>query len=804
MPTLPESGVKLIVETGDAESAVSDLMSQLDDLQGQSYTTEVNVETDSSALEDLPLDGETVDFTVNEQLEVSPANETSQEILGVLESINAKETFRMILDIAGTALDFLKAFESFAVEPMLDLEDAIAAVNAQTHNGVPDARELISDIFYSDLGDSIDQVGRLVVKAAQMKIPIREATTAALEFTHTFQDENPERVLETLNQMIIGKLAPNFTVAGDMLVRAFQTSANRGGDLLDTITNNATAIHDLGLTGPEAFSFIDTGMKAGFKSAQNVLDVLLKIKQNVTNAAGNASSDVSKTLKQLGIANPAETGEAWSADFFTAVIDKIKNMPGLSDTDKEALFTNLVGGKQGAKTFSSFLEISPDEAKTIFANVAGAAADAAMEADNSLRGAIDDFSLAVNKAVQEWLSSSAIDLPGKIAKLKTGLQGALNTLAEGGTLGEALTIALKPIGFDDEFQGLESALGNFIVALLQIVASIQDVTGHGAEAEGTRVLIAKMATTQLAFDLKIANPDEVALDIATATSRGLSSDQIAGSVSKVIADLINTGTKESLTQAQLLVDTLKKPVDQNKLPTLASGAPMNVEPVVTDEAITALQTKINTALEQAPPPDVVQQLSDQMGLLDTAVGGVHDKAMEAVNPLDKLTDSTRGFTYETNKITPKLGDASTAMYTVATSADTANISLTGMASALDLVVGKANQLDSAASHVADVQGQTEADPGKQLATGGNFTGTSLVGEQGREIVSSNKELSVLNNMTTEAILAAIQSFVPGHSFNKGGGGNSNTIVNNNNIPNIATADALGYRQAAQLRGMSGT
>lgn len=807
MPNFPESGIKLIVETADAESAVSDLMSQLDDLQGQSYSAEVVVETDSSAIDDLPLDGESVDFTVNETVDVETADETSKGILDAVESLNAKETFKMVVDIAGTALDFLKAFEKFSVEPMLDLEDAVAGVNAQTNNAIPNARELISKIFYSDLGDSIDQVGNLVIKAAQIQAPIEEAVTAALRFTHTFKDQNPQEVLDALNQMVIGKLAPNFTVAGDMMVRAFQTSANRGGDLLTTISNNAVAIHDLGLTGPEALSFIDTGMKAGFKSAQNVLDVLLKIKQNVTNAAGNQTSDVTKTLKQLGIANPAETGEAWSAEFFTAVIDKIKNMPGLSDTDKEALFTNLVGGKQGAKTFSSFLAISPEEAKTIFANLSGAAADAAKEADNSLRGAIDDFSLAAQKAVEDWLSSSAIDLPGKIKALKDGLQAALDTLAKGGTLGEALTVALKPIGFDDEFQGLEKALGDFVIGILQAVATLQDITGHGDQAIGTRTTIEGLAKTQLAFDLSIANPDEVSTAVATATSRGLSSSEVTTQVSNIIDQLVTTATSDTLAQAQVILDEFKKnapnlQVDYSKSgfdiseaqfalkeggerlqAALQAGIVVDVSPNLSPDHVIALQDKIDAAFKEAPQPDVVQQLSEQMGLLDTSVGGVHDKAMEAVNPLDKVTDNTRNWTYALTKAEPAADSAAGAIVTVTQSADASVNPLLNAAAALDAITGKANSLSAAADHVAVVQGAANA----------TSTSTSAPASSGSE--------PSLNKITPEAILQAIQGFLPGAAFSGKSGGNVNTIVNNNNIPNVAVADALGFKQASTLRGM---
>lgn len=825
MTQYPESGVKLVVDTKEAASAVSDLMSQLDELQGATYTASLDVEVDTAdaqaAIDDLPLDGETVDFTVNadvtgtEDLPVDgetvdtnvnvEETDTAKETLGALNTLKNLKVLETVWNITGTAVDIFRQFGGQVLQPMLDLDDAVARVNSQTADGIPNARELIKGIFYDDLGESIGQVAELATKAYQIKAPVDEATRAALIFTHTFQDQNPQQVLDTLNQMVVNKLTPDFKTAGDTLVTAFQNGANRGGDLLQALNDNANAIHNMGLTGPEALSFIKTGLDNGFNSAQQVIGALEKIKQNVTNAAGNQTSDVTKTLNLLGIANPAETGEAWSADFFKKVIEGIKNQPGLSDSEKEVLFTNLIGGKQGGKTFSAFLAMSPDDADTIFANVGGAAERAAEEADNSLTGAFNDFKLAVEKAVEDWLSSSAIDLPGKIAKLKEGLQNALDTLAKGGSLSEALTVALKPIGFDDEFQGLESALGNFIIALLQIVASIQDFAGHGEEAQGTRNVVTKLATKQLDFDLKIANPEDLQLAISTAASRGLSDKDIATEISGVIQGLIKTGTKDSLAQAQAIIDTLKTPVDQNKLPTLASGAPMNVEPVVSDEALDNLQGQIDTAMAKVPPPDKVDAWQESLDTFATSVDQVKTSGETATSSVDKVAKSTSDLGKNAGIVYPKTDQTADSLATVSTQADNATSSLTGFGNQLDVIAGKLQSALGAADAVAQQKNQQGAavNPDQTSgphAAGGQFAGTALVGEKGAEIVSSNRGVAVLNNMTTENILAALQNFIPGAS-SVGKSGNT-YIANNNNIVNSqAEADAVGYSTARVLRGM---
>jgi len=843
----PESGIKLVADTGDYKSAMQeaiDLANQFDSVGTLTIDVNADVSEAQSALEDLPLSDETVDYTVNvdqtgddindvtsledetvtETIDVEKTDE-SDKALSALETLKNLKLIETVWNIAGTAVDVISKFSEFSLTPMLDLEDAVARVNAQTGNAIPNARTLIKDIFYDDLGESITQVSDMVIEAHNLKLPIDDAVRSALEFTHTFSDQNPHQVLQTIDQMLQAHLAPDTKTAGDMLVTAFQNGANKGGDLLNAIEKNATAISGLGLSGPQALSFIKTGLDNGYTSAEQVLQSLEKIKQNVTNAAGNATSDVSKTLKLLGIANPAETGEEWSADFFKKVIDGIKNQPGLSDSEREVLFTNLIGGKQGGKTFSAFMKMSPDDAAAIFTNVKGASATAATEIDDSLRGAIDDFMLAAQSAAEDFLSSEQLDLPGKIDALKTGLQDGLDVLANGGTLSDALTIALKPVGLDAIFQDLESTMGNFIISILQVVSQLQSLSPDSWEAKkGTDATIAKMGAQQLHFDLKIANPDQIAVDIQTATSRGLSDAQIATSISTVISELIKTGTKDSLAQAQLLVDTLSKPVDQNTLPTLASGAPMNVQPVVSPEALAELQKQIKDATPEAViPPAVdptIDKLTQQFGTLTPSTDALAGSANNAKTPLtqqaaatDAVTvaakpatsaiqtqaDATKAMGDGAAKVAKPVKDAGNEMGTASNSINAFKGAVLGMVGALDTVTGKIQAFNNAAGTASNnTSGKTQID---QHASGTDDAfGTFMVGEDGPEIVTSNQHLAVLNNSTTRGIMAALQSFIPSSSGSGSGSGSKITVNNNNFVQSEAQADSVGYSTAKVLRG----
>lgn len=891
MSDFPEAGIRLVAEVDDFRSEMDSLVSDYDDKE---LTLSASVEVDDSGISDLlsledtdiaptvtpEYDDENIlPFEDLEDAEVTPTvdpemSKDGQGIMDKLDAIRKLQVIQIAINIAGTVLDFINAWENFTVQPLLDADQGMAKFGAQT--GVTgDALQAVGDtikqIFFDDLGTSVDQVTAVATAAQQIGAPIDEAARAALTFTHTFSDQDPVTVLNTLNSLVINDLAPNFTEASDLLVVGFQNGANRAGDLVAALNQNATAFHDMGFTGQEALSLITTGLDSGFTSATQVAQTVEKIKTNLTAAAGNGSSPITGLLESIGVENPVEAGGEWSAQAIQAVIDGIKNAD-VSDTEKMSMLQTLVGGKLSTKEASAILGL--DAFSGAFDDVTGAASDAASQIDDSLSGALDDFKLAAQEAATNFLSSDAIDLPGKIAALKTGLQDALNVLSNDGTLGEALTVALKPIGFDDEFQSLESALGNFIIGILQAVASIQDLTGHGEEAKGTRATIAGMGKDQLAFDLQLDNPDEIATDIATAVSRGVTPTQIAESAATAVSELVKNG---ATAQAQALLDqfatakpnlqvaqglngeditkanaALRNGGDQLQQ-ALDAGIVVNVTPTISPDEIATLQKQIDDAKLQVglgggkqvnPTGDLqtngattTDTTGHTLGLsasvsdlttkadaataaqdaLNSKVDTLGAKATAAQTPVDTL--ATAADTVGTSAVAAydPLTSLVVPIDAIADSADTATISVQNVSDALppmttnlQAVPGALQNISDAAAALAAQGGSatiTPVDNGTTTTDGpfasgtGSATGTFMVGEEGPEIVTSNRALAVLNNKSTSAIMRALHSGGAMMS-GMGAGGNIYNVNQSVNVQSQAQADALGYATGRLIRGMA--
>lgn len=835
MPEYPTSGIKLEVLTGDALEAVSTLEGHLDDITGGTYTALVDVEVDDTAMSDVPT--EDTEVTTTNKLEVEQ-DEKDKAAIDQAEFFFKTKNFETIWNWTVKGLEIFQDVGGKLINPILDLGDAVAEVGAKTGGAIPNADELINKIFYSDIGKSKEEVGKMIIAAHGLGLPIEEAVMAAGKFTHTWSDVDSVQAITTFGTLLNTHLVDNMKEASDLMTVFFQQGGNKGGDALAVVNANAESWSNMGLTASQALSTISSLLKGNVEDASTAAKMMQTLDDSLTTAAADAKSPQAQLLKQMGLENPKDKGEAMGADFIDGFAAAFAKMP----PDQQDLISGTFMGKGGKKFTGAIEEMTAKS--DMFKNITGAAELAAEEIDNSLRGAIDDFVLEANKKMEEFLSSDVIDIDGKINKLKEGLQKGMDTLAQGGTLSEALTVALKPIGFDDEFQGLESALGNFVIAILQAVESIQRaLPGGGEAADRTAFTLHQLEGQQLAFDLKIANPDDVAARIEQAAQRGLDPSVIAGSVSTAVNELIASGAPQA---AQDLIDELNKGVGKITfnvpdaiqrsilegqglettftIPITPEMSPEDVQKLIEDtktkfsvEGGIKLDATVQPGVDQATINELQNNVTDAMKDVNPVMEEAKKNITDATNPIadmgNEATDAKPSFDAlaqgvdklggKSKVAAPAVADTAVSIDDVGLSAMVAAVQVNSFGNSIDATTAKLAVLNEAAGNAAiNSNPETNTPASGPHAAGGQFVGTGLVGEQGREIVSSNTGLAVLNNMTTENILAALQGFIPGQSI-MGRTGNSYTAINNNFVPNEATADALGYKTATTLRGMAG-
>lgn len=590
--SLPEAGARLTLDLSEWESNWSQVISDADTLQStiEDMSTTIDIDVEFSGADALPFDDipESTDTEVN-----VTEDDNTKKLVDGLTFLVMKEKIEWAIDIAGNVWDFFSKIENLVVSPFLDVEDAVARINAQTGGtGITDLAQFIRDIQAADLGTGVDQIADVVVAAQQLNAPIDEATRAALTFTKVFDDQDPTTVLTALNTLVETGLVPNLQSASDLMTVFFQEGGNKGGDALAVVTANAQSWADMGLNATQALSTINSLLDNNVDSATDAQKMIQTLDDALTTAAANADSPQAEALKTLGLTNPKDSGQAMGADFLDGFSSAFTNLP----SDQQDLVSGVLFGK-GGKKFTGALEGITTQGGP-FADVVGAAEDAASAIDDSLRGIIDDFVLAMNEKLSELLSSDSIDLPGKIEALKAGLQEALDIIASGGTVGEAIEFGLNIPGFADGVDRFQSAIGNFAISVLEIVAGIQEFLGK--DSSGTRQQISQMERGQLAFDLQVANPDEIAGELQTAIDRGLTTSDIATSTGKALEEMIAGGDFE---KAQALIDGLNK-LSESTGPMIApnlNGAQISeAEAALRDGDLTRIQEQIDKGNLIAP------------------------------------------------------------------------------------------------------------------------------------------------------------------------------------------------------------
>lgn len=539
----------------DGEQDLLDVADEVDRLNGETIDTTVNVDDSDLKTADTLRDNlnEDTDTTANvEDSQLKDANDK-------LDVIKNFEILNFVWNVAGTAVDFFKSTAEFTVGPILEYDTALSTIQARTGAMIPNAQELISDLYTDGWGESRQQIADVIVQADQLGISmgdLEEATRSAFEVSAVTGDD-VQSSLRTINNLA-KQMGISYSDAADLVVAGTQEGANAAGDLQEALIEFGPKLRDMGITGEGALSIIKSGLDAGAKSASDVLDGVKELSlnigkigkdQDVTNAFNtldrlSTSVDLKKQLDLY------RQGKLSGDEFLQGLSDAISEADTVDPTKTQAAVGTLYGSKGedlGAGVFGG-LKTNFDENATA---IEGRAADAGTAIHDNITSKFEEVTRTIGDNIASYLEDNT-GIDTFLNNFETGIQDTLDALKSGEDIGDAITIGLKPLGLDDEFQKLESIFGNLVISFLRLVADIQDTLDK--DSSGTRAEVARLGANQLTFDLKVGNPDDVAAEIATAVDRGVTPDQIAKSASTAVTELVKNGATD---QAQTLVDQLK-------------------------------------------------------------------------------------------------------------------------------------------------------------------------------------------------------------------------------------------------------
>lgn len=867
--------------TGDVLGDADKIGAKIQELErGANVAIDLDLQN-TSVLNDL---NELDSAKLTPQIDTQETNE-GKSITDKLSFLSKLAIINLAVNLTGTAKEFFDQFGRIGgFTGLIEMDSALSKIQARTGEMIPGAEKLIHDLYRDGWGESRDQIADVITQADNLKISqdnLQQAVQNALILQEVYGYDTAES-LRTMDSLVKNKLAPDFDSAANIIVAGLQNGADRGGDLLDTFNEYGSTFAKMGLSGAGALALINSGLSHGIDNSDRVADAVREI--GIRLGTINTDPNVQAAFRRLDsmsdvdlskLLNAFNKGEISGDEFFNGFFKAIDDAAAKNPARAQQIANTLIGTQAEDFGVQTFAGLSTNWDSTM-GTLEGRAQTAGINIKDNISSQLDELWRSIETAAGDFLSSDQINLDAKIDEIKKKVTDAINVLQSGGTLGEALEVGFQLKGVDEFLGNFQRIVGNLVIAILEFIKSLQS----GEQRTQTEKTIANLAKGQLAFDLKLANEDELVGLVQTAIQRGVSTVDIGKAIQTAGTELINEGELDKARELLGLVEQISGTVQLapgadpwgievigNGVYTLAQAVKdykdgvlslEQIQPLIDQGKIARLDIDTGTLAQQANIAattlrenfekaiqeqdvtkafDIADQLDDmelfqranelalKMQETKDAVAGNFDDMATASEDADQrmgmamtgntMTEDMAAVSNAAQISLPVVGQRFDEMAVISVRAMSRTTSwseiLQGSLKGFGNVVPI---LQSVAASVAVIAtGATNANQAlqqginlgnqkpQQFAEGGVF----VAGERGRELISSDTDLAILNNRTTEAFLAGQRSV-----FTPLFGAQASNVVNNNQrnvtlqqtfiVQSQAQADSAAQQTADNLRG----
>lgn len=531
------------------DSAIKNAEALLAKLDSESVSVKVSTDDSDIAITKRKiddLDGETIDPKVNVD---------DSELTGIKSKLDELRNLAVI-DIVFNLADKIP---SPADIPLLGsiVEADNAARNLQATLGTgfqPSQAEEAQDLFTSGFGATQTEAAQAL--AAVVQTTGNEFKTAA-ESGESFgsiaaqaftvadiSGEDFKAVLDAADKLYSNGQAETYADALDLIATGFQNGLNNGDDLLDTVREYSPQFEQLGFTSGEFFNSLKAGMDAGAYNTDFIADLIKEM--NIRAQAAMAGEGVEfDALSAMGLLDEAEAyaaGEITGKAYAEAVAAAAES--GLADGSitPQTIFDAL-GTKAEDLTIPVTLDILGAKGEGGFG--INAVEGTTQAAGDALYGGIEASIETAKRLIETELATSideAFDIQGKIDAFNTGVKEFSALIAGGEDIPAAIEEAFNLEGFAETFARFESAIGNLVIEVSSLIASILDATGNSGAAADLRGGIATQAAQQLAFDLQLQDDGAgIVSAVDTAIRRGVEAADIGTALTTAGSEFVLSG-----------------------------------------------------------------------------------------------------------------------------------------------------------------------------------------------------------------------------------------------------------------------
>lgn len=322
---------------------------------------------------------------------------------------------------ASVGAELSKAFAgSIEVEAA---NDKLAAQMGLTGQESERAGKLAGELYGDAYGESLGEVNE-AIKNVSFNIKdmsklsdadLKSITAGAMDIAKAF-DQDVGGATRAVGKLMSTGLAPDAKSAMDMITKAFQSGADQGGDLLDTINEYSGQFQKLGISGPTALGLLSQGLKGGARDADIVADAF----KEFSIRAIDGSTLTADSFKMLGL-NGKQMGADIAAGGDKASVatqSVIKAIQGVEDPVKRNQIAVGLFGTQAEDLGAAFMSLDMSTAAT------AAGMDTMAGATQTLGTTLADNTgtkiIEMQRAFEHW-TQSLVATPGPLGEVSAAV-----------------------------------------------------------------------------------------------------------------------------------------------------------------------------------------------------------------------------------------------------------------------------------------------------------------------------------------------------------------------------------------------
>lgn len=587
------SGMSATIPVKTLDSELNLSIGKVDDLDAATATVDIN--TNDAPLDDAKtlvdrLDGESV--SVDLKLDTGTVETDLKKELDDLEQL-AKIDLALNIGgrLAGGVRGIAGAVTSLPiVSDIADIDKTLDALRARTGREIPEAANIIQEVWGGAWGESREEIGSVLAAIAQVSKGNEDLAAATVSTFETAEVTGYDfaETIATQAQLVNNGLVPDFKTAGDVITRAYQLGGDRAGDLLDTLKEYAPVFSAMGLDGVQSVNIITQALDSGAFNADKVGDSFKElgvILQDTLTAGEGEQFDILKQLELLDAAELLAAGEmsgAQFADAFNASVQTKLDEGEFTPAQARTAATSIFGTPLEDLNVDIFSGIDFGEPSEEFReSFDGASSEAAAAMRDNLGTAITEFTRSFEGEVLNSLEAAGIKMDDLFQGVIDKLKEAAQLIRDGAGIPEALEIALEAPGLADTIRRVEAVFGNLVLELLTGLANLISLLPgtEGAQAQ-IRSTVADFGGRQLAFDIALdpENITHIEFAVQQALRRGVDAAEIGEQLARAGQDLIDRG---DLKGAQQLLETVEKiPAAYAKFTASARGGTGGIQEII--------------------------------------------------------------------------------------------------------------------------------------------------------------------------------------------------------------------------------